>query len=160
MGGTRYRPNSRPAPAARTEGFIFQDKGFWFLMWREHGQKRRLGLCTKDEAEARETHRIFLAQGEEAARADVLARKRSAASIWRNRQSRWWYLTAWNDAKTDKVKYALGTKDEEKAKRMLELFKAGKRKEFERMCPEGLDAMHKDADRRRAESVMRAQAAE
>ncbi len=158
-GKKKYNPKSRPTPVARSDGFLFQDRGFWVLMWREHGVKRRLGLSTKDEAEAKETHRIFLEEGEEAARRDVLQRKRQGASIWQNRESQWWYLSAWNPDKTQKIKYALKTTDQAAAERMKALFVAGDLKAFEQAILFGADRYQADAYRRRKKGLARGRAA-
>ncbi len=156
-GTKKLAPKSRPAPAARTDGFIFQDRGFWFLRWSEHGLTRRLGLCTKDEAEARKTHRVFVEQGEEAARALVLERKRRGTSLWESRG--WWYLTAWNESKTARVKIPLYTRDKTEAEALRGLYIAKKMRAFEQRRAAGVDAARADVSARRSAALKRAHAA-
>jgi DNA repair protein RadD len=158
QGQAKYNPKSRPAPAVRTVGSLFQDKGFWFAQWSELGKKYRMGLCTKDRAVAEETRAILRDEGPDAMRAEVLKRKRSGASIWRKQGKTTgpgiYYMKAWNDERTDYVQYTLGTRDKELAERMRDLFSAGKRKEFDRLCAQNREEIEREGREARKRTLL------
>lgn len=162
-GMAKYTPKARPAPATRTLGTVFEDRGFWFAQWSEMGKKYRTGLCTRERDVAERALEILRHEGPEALRADILTRRRAGASIYRKQGKAkglgLYYMTAWNDERTERVKYALGTRDRAMAERMRDLFVAGKRKEFERLCAIGFEEVQKAAGIARAASMRRAKAA-
>jgi len=120
-------PKSRLPPKPITDGFLFQDKGFWNLGWNENGQRKRAGLGgTKDEAEAKELLEIFRTRGPQALKDEVRIRKRDGVSLVNNKASRPFYMVAWNDDRTARIKVYLGTHDRDEAEAIRALWRAGR----------------------------------
>jgi hypothetical protein len=95
----KYAPKTRPALAPRTEGFIYQDRGFWSLRWRELGQKMRTGLGTQVASEARELLQLFRDEGVDALKVEVRKRKRTGCSMYREHDGRYWKIMMWDEKK-------------------------------------------------------------
>lgn len=116
----------KPAPAVISPGFIFQDKGFWTLRWREHGAKQRMGLSTTDKEVAEECLRIFRAEGPLAVQKHVQARKRKALSVYFDTPRDMFTLVRRDGDRTRRARKALYTNDRTEAQKLLELFQEGR----------------------------------
>ncbi len=140
-------PLTRPPPQPRTKGFIFEDKGFWFLAWSEHGIRKRTGLATKDKEQAETYLKLFRSEGIADVKDLVRRNKRRGATIWRHHADKW-RLRTWNEEKTKQVEYKLYTRDEDNARAIRDCFAAGNYREAEALIAKNKKTWGKEvADR-------------
>jgi hypothetical protein len=123
----KYAPKTHYPPAPVSPGFVYQDRGFWQVRWREHGHIYRAGLATKDEAVAQNCLRILREEGPEALRDEVRKRKRIGASVYYDgsRGKRSFYLLSYDEESLARVKQKLYTQDRANAEAILEARKRG-----------------------------------
>jgi DNA repair protein RadD len=138
---TPKRGAGRP-PVERTEGFLFQDRGFWQLSWRERGKKLRTGLATRNEAEAQELLAYFRKHGPNELKEEVRMRRRYACCLDTRTdvKNKNFAIVTWNGDKTKMVRTSIGTDNLEEAQELLELYKAKKFEEFDRRVEANLAA--------------------
>lgn len=148
-------------PMEQTEGSICRDRGIFFLMWRERGKRRRLGLATQDEAEALALLAYFRERGAAALRERVRLNKRTQCCLDRARRPdgqthRAICLRTWNEDKTKEIVINLGTRDEAEALTLLELYRSGDRAAFNREVTRNRARAEREAAEKRSESTRRA----
>ncbi len=156
----RMAPKQRPMPALITEGFLFEDKGFWNLGYRELGKAKRMGLGgTKNRAQAEELLTLFREKGLAALEERVLQLKRKGASLVTNNGSRPFYLHTWSEDKRERIKVHLSTRDRARAEAIRDLWLAGKLEQARALIAENERAMSDDTRARRSASLRRQWAA-